>query len=68
VSGRYSREAIEARIGPELAAYCLKVAAEAPEPTPAQIDRIGRLFATAAERIEARQRAGEQGPALDQAA
>jgi hypothetical protein len=49
-------------------AYCLKVAAEAPEPTPAQIDRIGRLFATAAERIEARQRAGEQGPALDQAA
>lgn len=68
MSGRYSREAIEARIGPELAAYCLKVAAEAPEPTPAQVDRIGRLFAIAEQRIEARQRAGEQGPALDQAA
>ena len=68
MSGRYSREAIEARIGPELAAYCLQVAAEAPEPTAVQIDRIGRLFAIAEQRIEARKRAGGQPPALDQAA
>jgi len=68
VSGRYSREAIEARIGPELAAYCLRVAAAAPPPTAAQIDRIGRLFAIADERIEADRRAGEQSPALDRAA
>lgn len=68
MSGRYSREAIEARIGPDLAAYCLEVAAAAPPPTSAQVDRIGRLFATAAERIEARQRAGERSPALERAA
>lgn len=68
MSGYWSREERAKRLGPALFAYCQQVAADAPPPTPEQIATVGRAFAVAAKRIEARQRAGGQGPALDRAA
>lgn len=66
-TGYWSREARAARLGPELFAYCEQVAADAPAPTPEQVALVGRAFAAAGKRIEARQRAGECS-ALDRAA
>jgi hypothetical protein len=67
-TGYWSREQRAKRLGPELFAYCEQVAADAPPPTAEQVALVGRAFDAAAKRIEARQRAGEQGPALNRAA
>jgi hypothetical protein len=52
VSGGYwSREQRLARLGPELFAQTLKIAAEAPPPTPAQVELIRRIFAPQVKRL-----------------
>jgi hypothetical protein len=54
----YCRGCIDDRLGPETAAYCRQVAAEAPPPTPEQVALVGHAFASAEKRIETETAAG----------
>jgi hypothetical protein len=53
-TGYWSREQRLARLGPEMYELGLKAAAEAPPPTPAQVELIGRIFAPHVKRLAER--------------
>lgn len=55
-TGYWSREQRRARLGPEMYELGLRIAAEAPAPTPAQVELVRRIFAPHVKKLAAESR------------
>lgn len=67
MNGRYSREALRARLGDDAFEHATALGRTAPPPSPQLVERVRRIFA-AAELSAARQRETETADALPRAA
>jgi hypothetical protein len=63
MSGEFSREALEGRLGPVLFAYAEEQGRSAPDPTPELVERLRRIFAPTVARLAAERATARREPA-----